>query len=249
MTNEVKDKMPDMRPYQNNQIQYLFVYGTLKRTFPRVGMLKYCSYVMDDSIKGYLLHHGPHPGAVLEQNAPKIHGEVWRLPTTKDNFNALFEDLDQAEGWPSYYWKLPILTFKNNIAWVYFLSRDYIDTKSTLVIPDGTWRGKDLSEQVKFAKFVNDHPQYSYPSKPKMKYQHTSRCLVVEQHSSDYLSTYCEHDPKWGGTLRPGAQNYPFPSEKVPPVGKDSPPLFELMFLDPKGSKPEKCPEERIDAI
>ena len=249
------DPMPDMRSFSQNEVQFIFVYGTLKRGQMRNNMLSDCTYFMDDSLKGYLLHTGAYPALLLEPSGGDVHGEVYRLPTDKAKFHKTMEDLDYMEGFPDHYWRLPVLTWKNNVVWTYFYSRDRIDKNAAMVIPDGKWVGSN-SAAIPLIRFLNDNPTMNFPTKPQCKYDNTARCQVVQQYLGHHtkhhtLSTY---PAIWPTELKhykpsPGANNFPGALSKalIPPV-KEAPPMFQLAWLDVDGQI-EKCEEHHVDGI
>ena len=81
---------------QSNK-QYIFVYGTLKRSVANpVGLMMrpHVAYVAEAIIAGRLYDLGPFPGLVLENSGTAVYGELYEILHP----NALLSLLDAYEG-------------------------------------------------------------------------------------------------------------------------------------------------------
>lgn len=77
--------------------QYLFVYGTLKRSVanPMGSLMRaHAAYVEEAIIAGRLYDLGPYPGLVLEDSGTAVYGELYKILHP----NALLSLLDAYEG-------------------------------------------------------------------------------------------------------------------------------------------------------
>ncbi|GJM03928.1 MAG: gamma-glutamylcyclotransferase [Rhodomicrobium sp.] len=89
MSHNPADQLPEQ--------QYIFVYGTLKRSVanPMGAMMRsYANYVAEAIIAGRIYDLGPYPGLVLEDSGTAVYGEIYEI--TKPN--ALLALLDAYEG-------------------------------------------------------------------------------------------------------------------------------------------------------
>lgn len=80
-----------------SESQYIFVYGTLKRsiTNPIGAMMRtHANYLAEAIIAGKLYDLGPYPGLVLEDCGMAVYGELYEIVHP----NALIELLDAYEG-------------------------------------------------------------------------------------------------------------------------------------------------------
>ncbi len=77
--------------------QYIFVYGTLKRSVanPMGAMMRsHATYVAEAIIAGRIYDLGPYPGLVLEDCGTAVYGELYEIQRP----NALLALLDAYEG-------------------------------------------------------------------------------------------------------------------------------------------------------
>lgn len=77
--------------------QFIFVYGTLKRSVanPMGAMMRaHASYVAEAIIAGRIYDLGPYPGLVLEDCGTAVYGEIYEIQRP----NALLALLDAYEG-------------------------------------------------------------------------------------------------------------------------------------------------------
>lgn len=82
---------------QNPEKQYVFVYGTLKRSIanPMGAMMRaHANYVAEAIIAGRIYDLGPYPGLVLEDCGTAVYGEIYEILRP----NALLSLLDAYEG-------------------------------------------------------------------------------------------------------------------------------------------------------
>ncbi len=77
--------------------QYLFVYGTLKRSITNpvgVMMRAHANYLAEAIIAGRIYDLGPYPGMVIEDCGAAVYGELYEIVLP----NALLSLLDAYEG-------------------------------------------------------------------------------------------------------------------------------------------------------
>lgn len=106
----------------------VFVYGTLKSSGSRKGMLMYSAdpeikFLGADKLVGayQFIDLGAFPGVVLGGKDRTINGEVYEIPG--DVLNAL----DGIEGHPDFYERQKVSTEGGHNVWCYFLPSAYAD--------------------------------------------------------------------------------------------------------------------------
>lgn len=77
----------------------LFVYGTLRGSQSRSGVLKGCEYIGEHTLKGYGLYDlGSFPAIRKENSDNLVHGEVYRVIDPE-----VWATVDAIEGHPNFY--------------------------------------------------------------------------------------------------------------------------------------------------
>ncbi|MDI3322334.1 gamma-glutamylcyclotransferase family protein [Pinibacter soli] len=80
-----------------NVTTYLFVYGTLRKSFPAHSTIEeYFSFVCNAQIRGELYYEGSFPAAVPTEKEKSIQGELYKLKN-EDFFGEVFCRLDEYE--------------------------------------------------------------------------------------------------------------------------------------------------------
>lgn len=224
------------------KIDHIFVYGTLKRGDSREGCLQGCTFVKNDTMRGYMFHQGGFPAIVLEGSGTNIHGEVWSLPPVKEDRAALMATLDAIEGHPHHYWRIPVKTFGGTACWVYFQSRDKI-TKTWKIITSGIWNGSNTPcEDFEF--FMNSKPGHQFPTKPRVKYNQDTSCMCVEQYDVGNAQEYTEISKQDSIYKDKGVSYDQFYTRQRPKRKPDpAPRLISLQYLDASGEAVKKIDE------
>lgn len=168
---------PDLRPFMGNQIDKIFVYGTLKRTYLRHQSMKDCTFIEEDSVKGYLIDLGAFPAFIPEVTGTDVLGEVYSFDKSKEK--DIISTLDSIEGVPNLYWRLPFLTQKGHIAWAYWMAANTLNEGHKMIYT-GRWIGRN-SPKCDFGMYMTQHHEKNWPRKPKMKWHGTAKCIVVQQ--------------------------------------------------------------------
>jgi len=121
----------------NEVLQRLFVYGTLKRGHYNHTVLGDSHYIGKDSVYGaFALHDlGSFPGVVTDTTVNReIFGEVYELTDPE-----IVKDVEYLEGYPTFYYRLPIVTTNGAECEMYVLyNESRIRAKS--IIEDGEWK-------------------------------------------------------------------------------------------------------------
>lgn len=244
---------PDMRVFLQNEIDKVFVYGTLKRTFARHNLLEQLEFIGQDSVRGYLFDIGAgFPVFVPEPTGPAVAGEIYRFNHVK-NPN-IIKALDHVECVPALYWRLPFRTGSNRVAWLYWMLYSAIRPEWKLIYT-GNWLGKN-SMTCEFNKFRDTNPQCQYPHKPKLKYDAFSRCMVVEQSEEglQHAGDYTPFNPQAGMQVRNSDSSWAIPPERRLSTPKPAPePAAKMVNLEWLGGvKPEDGkdqPEYDVEGI
>jgi gamma-glutamylcyclotransferase (GGCT)/AIG2-like uncharacterized protein YtfP len=114
----------------------IFVYGTLKKGFGLSHLLQFSSFVGNAELKGFkLLDFGVFPGAVRDEKAGTLKGEVYEVD------EVTLKRLDFVE---SGYARQLHVTTKGSWVNIYV----WKGSKDFDVIPDGIWRGKYRGKRV-----------------------------------------------------------------------------------------------------
>lgn len=121
---------------------YLFVYGTLRKHTARHDLLqRFCEYIDNGTLSGYLYQIGHYPGVILSDDpCQRVIGEVYRIK----NQQSLFAELDDYEECSSsfpepheYIRQLQTITLDSGYhvkAWVYLYNQSITGLK---LIPSG----------------------------------------------------------------------------------------------------------------
>lgn len=238
------DLEPNLNLYRHAsaKIDHIFVYGTLKRGDSRESCLDGCTFVKNDTMRGYMFHKGGFPALVLEGSGTTIYGEVWRLPAEKDARAALMTTLDAIEGHPHHYWRIPVKTFGGTACWVYFQSRDKVE-KTWRVIPSGIWNGTSTAAED-FEYFMKSKPLHLYPTKPRVKYNQDTNCMCVEQYDIGNAQTYTEVT-KVDSIYKDRDTSYDqfYTRQKPKKKADPAPRLIGLQYLDSSGEEAKKIDE------
>ncbi len=120
-------------------MNYLFVYGTLKRGGSRHWILEDFSFLGRAKAKNFALYDlGPYPAMVPEDGV--VYGEVYEVP------EEILRDLDWVEGVPFLYRRELIeVVFEDGLslkAWAYIYNGN---VKGYPRIEDGEWRERTFS--------------------------------------------------------------------------------------------------------
>jgi gamma-glutamylcyclotransferase (GGCT)/AIG2-like uncharacterized protein YtfP len=266
------DREPDMSVFQQARINYIFVYGTLKRTFGNNRHIKdLCTYTCNDALKGFMLHLGGFPCYIPEESGMEVHGEVWKVPDL--HYKAVMSALDSLEGVPHLYYRYAFRTKGGFMCWAYWMPRDRIDPKASAVILDGKWNGANLSKAQIWEQFMLDNPQYNFPKKPASYYEPTVQGWVCDYFSTARMATskaYAEVGsdgskvnthvsfigPPKSILDRPGEgvikslPPYDVRTEKPKPPEKKIPSFVDLAWLDDiYAEKYVTCEEHHVDSI
>lgn len=178
-----------------DKIRNVFVYGTLKRNESRANILKDngAFWSCNTVVHGYMLHKGAFPALILEEKGVKVQGEIWGGVTPE-----LLAGLDQIEGVPNHYHRLPIETINGAVAWIYVQPWDSLTDDSDLV-PSGEWYGP-MTYKMKFGQWFKNvggaNVPYSRPCRPALTMHPTMGVPVVQQKNP-------RKDPIWTGYGQP----------------------------------------------
>jgi len=104
-----------------NEIR-LFVYGTLRRSFPLHCLLDNCKYLGDGWLVGYALYgiHGV-PSMVLDKDGGRVYGEIYEVPEDRlgplDTIQSSYKRtwIDQLGGVWGYIDRLPHFAASGNL--------------------------------------------------------------------------------------------------------------------------------------
>lgn len=127
-----------------NRVNHLFVYGSLRRTFPHHSykyICDYFSFIGNAKVKG-VLYAGEYPAAIPTRKQTFIIGELYQLKNNKDFCKAMeqlddYEEVNSEEGKVSLYRRELTAAICNNItihAWIYWYNRKI---EGQILIPSG----------------------------------------------------------------------------------------------------------------
>jgi gamma-glutamylcyclotransferase (GGCT)/AIG2-like uncharacterized protein YtfP len=110
-----------------NMPNYLFVYGTLRKSFPAHSLIEeYFSFVCNAQVTGKLYYEGNFPAAIATEEESFIQGELYKLKSD-DVFGDAFARLDEYEEVQDELFvreRVNILVDGNSItAWVYWYNK------------------------------------------------------------------------------------------------------------------------------
>lgn len=164
-----------------DDIRNVFVYGTLKRGASRSNVLHDggAVFISNTNVYGYMMHRGAFPAVILEEQGSKIEGEMWSSVSPE-----LLEELDNIEGVPNFYHRLPIELGNGCLAWIYVMPWTTL-TETSPIIPSGDWYGQ-ATFSLSFAQWMRNvagrNPPYKKPSGlPQLSLHEVAKCMVVRQ--------------------------------------------------------------------
>lgn len=171
-----------MKAFDFNKINKVFVYGTLKAGRQRAHVLKDCSFVEDDALRGYLFDLGLYPAYIPESSGLTVNGEVYQLPAGRAGED-LLEALDEIEACGMLYYRYAFRTFKGHYAWAYWMPRDRIE-HNWAVIRDGVWKLAYNNDVMLLTDLLRSRQDLIWPSKLRSKYHKDVDCLVADLFAS-----------------------------------------------------------------
>ncbi|NIP30584.1 MAG: hypothetical protein GTO02_11635 [Candidatus Dadabacteria bacterium] len=158
-----------------NNINKLFVYGTLRKGEVRSKYLKDLELISSFIIPGKL-YKTPHNYPIAQfdnTSSNKIHGELYNILPSKNNIN----NLDELEGINEGYFKRSEIFYNNNKFYLYepdHKLQNYVNDIN--LIPHGNWlthNGLAISKPLMFAKNFEDIHKNYYRKKSNNKFEET----------------------------------------------------------------------------
>ncbi len=113
-------------------LQIVFVYGTLRKGESNHYLLKDAHYLGESSVHGYEMHtpHFSYPYIRPNKLSNRVVVEIYAVD------NSQFEKLDMLEGYPTHYDRVKVKCSHKIEGWVYYSDRE---NPRTTIIEGGDW--------------------------------------------------------------------------------------------------------------